>query len=206
MIAATVRRLVAATLTAGLVGLARQRAEAERVRRGELTPPGTVVDEAPRRPYGPVTRWFATWLPAPPRSRAARLAAAVWASPLTLAGALVAVASGRVPRWDGRLGCFVARGVGGASRFALRRVGAQANAIGHVVLAVGDEPSPALLAHEAVHVRQAERLGPLLFPVYLWLGAWHGYRDHPLERAARLGARRAAARPAPAGGDPAATG
>ncbi|MEX0705789.1 MAG: hypothetical protein WD041_04155, partial [Nitriliruptoraceae bacterium] len=53
--------------------------------------------------------------------------------------------------------------------------------------------SASLLAHEAVHVRQFERLGPLMVPVYLWLAARHGYRDHPLERAARLGARRATA-------------
>jgi hypothetical protein len=201
MIARLVRLLVAATLVAGVVGLIRQRAEAERVRRGELPPPGTVVDAAPRRPYGPLARRLATWIPERPRSRAARVAATVWASPLTLAGAVIALASGRVPRWDTDLGCFVTRSVGGASRFALGKVGAQANAIGHVVLAVGDRPSPALLAHEAVHVRQAERLGPLLFPVYVWLGAVHGYRDHPLERAARLAARRAAPLEAPAGED-----
>jgi hypothetical protein len=42
-------------------------------------------------------------------------------------------------------------------------------------------------------MRQAERLGPLLVPTYLWLNAWYGNRDHPLERAARTGARRASA-------------
>jgi hypothetical protein len=194
VIARLLRLVVAATLAAGVVGLVRQRTEAERVRRGELPPPATVVDAPPRRPYGPVARWLATWIPQRPHRPAGRLLAAVWASPLTLAGALVAFGSGRVPRWDPDLGCFVTRQVGGASRFALGKVGAQANAIGHVVLAVGDRPSPALLAHEAVHVRQAERLGPLLFPVYAWLGALHGYRDHPLERAARLGARQAARR------------
>jgi hypothetical protein len=60
------------------------------------------------------------------------------------------------------------------------------------VLCRTSQPSAALLDHEALHVRQAERLGPLLFPVYVWLNAVYGYRDHPLERGARLGARRRA--------------
>jgi hypothetical protein len=194
------RGLTAATLAAGLVGLVRQRREAAEVRRGERPPPGTAIDDPPRRPYGVVSRRLATWVPAPPRTPVGRVAAAVWAAPLTVVGATVALVSGRVPQWEPDLGCFVTRQVGGASRLALGSVGAHANAIGHVVLAVGDEPSPALLAHEAVHVRQAERLGPLLFPLYVWLGAVHGYRDHPLERAARRGARRA--RPAPGRLDP----
>jgi hypothetical protein len=180
-----------ATIVAGVVGVARQRAEAQRVRRGELPPAARVVDDVPQRAYGAISERLATWVPAPPRTAAGRLAGVVWASPLTLVGATVALLSGRVPRWDPTLRCLVARDVGGPSRLALRSVGAQANAIGHVVLARGSTPAPALLAHEAVHVRQAERLGPLLVPAYLWLGARHGYRDHPLERAARLGARRA---------------
>jgi hypothetical protein len=191
-----------ATIVAGIVGVARQRAEAQRVARGELTPAARVVDDVPRRPYGALSRHLATWVPEPPRTPAGRLLGVAWASPLTLVGGAVALLSGRLPRWDPTLGCLVARDVGGPSRLALRSVGAQANAIGHVILARGTAPSPPLLAHEAVHVRQAERLGPLLVPTYLWLGARHGYRDHPLERAARLGARRAV-RPA---ADPAATG
>ena len=180
-----------ATIVAGVVGIVRQRAEAQQVRRGELPPAARIVDDVPRHPYGALSRRLATWVPERPRTPAGRLLGFVWAAPLTLVGAGVALASGRVPRWDPALGCLVARDVGGPSRVALRSVGAQANAIGHVVLARPPSPPPALLAHEAVHVRQAERLGPLLVLAYLWLGARHGYRDHPLERAARLGARRA---------------
>jgi hypothetical protein len=180
-----------ATIAAGIVGVARQRAEAQRVRRGELPPAARIVDDLPQHPYGAWSRRLATWVPDRPRTPIGRTLGVVWAAPLTLVGAGLALASGRVPRWDPALGCLVARDVGGPSRVALRSVGAQANAIGHVVLAQGTAPPPALLAHEAVHVRQAERLGPLLVPAYLWLGARHGYRDHPLERAARLGARRA---------------
>jgi hypothetical protein len=204
----TLLRLVGwATIAAGVVGVARQRAEAQRVRRGELTPAGRVVDDQPQRPYGRLSGRLAGWVPERPRSPMGRFLALVWAAPLTLVGGGLAVLSGRVPRWDPTLGCLVARDVGGPSRLALRSVGAQANAVGHVVLASGAEPSPALLAHEAVHVRQAERFGPLLVPAYLWLGARHGYRDHPLERAARLGARRAVMREAgPATPDPATPG
>jgi hypothetical protein len=74
----------------------------------------------------------------------------------------------------------------------MRLVGAGANTVGQVVLCRSTMPSSALLDHEAVHVRQAERLGPLLVPAYLWLNAIRGYRDNPLEHAARLGARRSA--------------
>jgi hypothetical protein len=188
-----------ATVVAGLVGVVRQRAEAERVRRGELTPAARVVDDRPARPYGGLSERLATWVPAPPRSALFRALGMAWASPLTVVGGAVALVSGSMPRWDASLGCLVARDVRGPSGMALRSVGADANAIGHVVLARGSDPSPALLAHEAVHVRQAERLGPLLVVAYLWLGARHGYRDHPLERAARLGARRAVT---PAAGRP----
>ena len=81
------------------------------------------------------------------------------------------------------------RGAGGPSRVALSAVGASANTVGLVVLSPGAAPDPVLLAHEAVHARQAERLGPLLLPLYVALSARFGYRDNPLERAARLGAR-----------------
>jgi hypothetical protein len=121
--------------------------------------------------------------------------AAVWAAPLTSIGFLMALAAGRRPRWSDEHRCWVVEGVRGPSGVALRTVGADANAIGQVVLSRSTISSRALLAHEAVHVRQAERLGPLLFPAYLWLAARYGYRDHPLERAARLGARRAVTPP-----------
>jgi hypothetical protein len=88
---------------------------------------------------------------------------------------------------------LIATGVSGPSGAALRLVGAGANTIGQVVLCRSEAPSDALLDHEAVHVRQAERLGLLLVPTYLWCNAIRGYRDNPLEHAARLGARAAGA-------------
>lgn len=102
----------------------------------------------------------------------------------------VGLASGRAPSWDDELGCWVFAGARtGASRvFSL--TSATANAVGQVILTRRDDPSRALLIHESAHARQAERLGPLLVPVYAWWWARHGYRDHPLERGARLAARR----------------
>jgi hypothetical protein len=179
-----------ATLLAGLVGVGRQRAEALAIRRGELTPASAASEVPTRAGYGPVARGLADWVPAAPATPAGRFAAAVWASPLTLVGLLLAALAGTRPEWDAERGSFIASGVGGLSGRALRAVGADANAVGQVVLSRRPEPPEVLLAHEAVHVRQAERLGPLLFLAYVWLAARYGYRDHPLERAARLGARR----------------
>lgn len=126
-----------------------------------------------------------TWVPAPPRSRLTRIAAVMWAAPMTVAG-LLAGASARVaPRFrDGVVLFAPARGLTGA---VVRRRGFAAAGLGHVVIAI-EEPSTALLTHELVHVRQAERLGPLMAPAYLALLAVHGYRNHPMERAARLAA------------------
>lgn len=176
-------------LLAGAVSVVRQRREAVRVRRGLLEPARAAAELTPVRPGSRAAERLAVWVPDRPRTRAGQLAAALWAAPMTAVGITVAVASRRRPRWDDRFGCFVATGVGGASGTALRLVGAEANTIGQVVLSRIEDPAPVLLAHEAVHVRQAERLGPALLPTYLWLGARYGYRDHPLERGARAGAR-----------------
>ncbi|MTV26150.1 hypothetical protein FTX61_12135 [Nitriliruptoraceae bacterium ZYF776] len=184
---------VAATLAAGAVGILRQRAEGAAIRRGELQPAPAAADVAPRRPPGRVGDRLAHWVPQPPRHPATRTAAFAWAAPLTAVGWALAGAAGRRPRWHDGYRCWVVDGVRGPSAAALRLVGAEANAVGHVVLSRRVAPSEVLLAHEAVHVRQAERLGPLLLPAYVWLAARYGYRDHPLERAARLGARTATA-------------
>jgi hypothetical protein len=179
-----------ATLGAGIVGIVRQRREALAVRRGELTPAAAASEVAPRARYGPLAARLATWVPERPRTPHGRLLATVWAGPLTAVGLVLALAAGRKPYWDEASGCLITPEVGGPSRLVLSAIGAQANAVGQVVLSKGPRPSALLLAHEAVHVRQAERLGPLLFPLYVWLTARYGYRDHPLERAARLGAQR----------------
>jgi hypothetical protein len=76
-----------------------------------------------------------------------------------------------------------------------RKLGWRYSAItfGHVVLSAGPA-SRALMAHELVHVRQYERLGPLFLPAYLLASAWawlkggRAYADNAFERRARSGA------------------
>jgi len=176
-----VTTLVRLTLVAGAVGIVRQRREARR----PAGPSGTAGADRPA-----VLERLATWVPERPRTTTGRTIAALWSSPLTVVGLAFASLAGARPRWDETHGCLIATGVGGASRRALTFVGADANTIGQVVLSRVERPSAGLVAHEAVHVRQAERLGPLLVPLYAVLGALRGYRENPLERAARLGAGR----------------
>lgn len=131
---------------------------------------------------------LARWEPPPPRRPLTRTAGYVWAGPLTLVGLAVGALTGVRPRV--REGVLLFAGAGGLPGLVLRSRGFTAGALGHVVIATR-EPDCALLAHELVHVRHAERLGPLTAPVYLGLLAVYGYARHPLERAARRGARRA---------------
>jgi len=192
-LARLLRTVWGATLVAGAIGVVRQRGESRRVRTGELTPDGPDGGRAPRTPHGPMMAALADWVPRPPGTDLGRLATTLWSAPLSAVGLCVAFASGARPRWDAERRCLVATGVGGPSGAALRLVGAGANTIGQVVLCRSDAPSTALLDHEAVHVRQSERLGVLLVPAYLWCNAIRGYRDNPLEHAARRGARAAGA-------------
>ena len=132
---------------------------------------------------------LARWVPAAPARPTGRLLATLWAAPMTLAGLLLGATSVTRPRRTEGVVLFApARGPVG--RF-LRWRGFTAAAWGHTVLA-RIEPSRRLLDHELVHVRQAERLGPAFPVLYLALLAIYGYQRHPMERAARLGARRAA--------------
>lgn len=182
--------LVATTAVAAVIGLLRQRAETQAVRKGALPRASAAASLTPRTPQARWAEQLSAWVPDRPASVAGRAGAVVWSAPMTAAGLLLAGLAGRRPRWDATLGCFVVRGAGGPSRIVLGIVGASANTVGLVVLSPGGDPDPVLLAHEAVHARQAERLGPLLLPTYVWLSARYGYRDNPLERAARLGAAR----------------
>lgn len=184
---------LALTLGAGGIAVLRQAREARSVRAGTRTAAGPDGAVAPARPPGPAARRIAAWVPAAPSSPVGRVAAACWSAPLSAVGVVVALAGGRVPRRDPERDCWVALDVGGPSRRVLGAVGAAANTIGRVVIVRGGGAGPTLLDHEAVHVRQAERLGPLLPVAYAWLGARYGYVDNPLEQAARAGARRAAA-------------
>lgn len=129
---------------------------------------------------------LARWVPSPPTTPWGRALVRGWAAPLTGVGLVLAAASGVRPRRHGDV--WVAAPAGGvfAARFARR--GFVACTLGHVIVAAR-EPDERLLAHERVHVRQAERLGPLMAPLYLGLMAVYGYARHPLERAARTGGR-----------------
>lgn len=170
-----------------VAGAARRLLEVRQTRQGDAAPLGPATRTvAPRQ--GPLAARIDAWDPAPPRSRAGRLAAAAWAAPMTTFGALLAAAGGARATWDPRRGCWVATDVGGPSGILLRALGLTANAIGQVVVVRTGRASDALLAHEVVHVRQAERLGPLLLPLYAWFSARYGYRENPLERGARRGA------------------
>jgi hypothetical protein len=185
------------TLAAGAVGAARQRREAVEVRAGRRAPAGPDTDIPPAGPTGPLAEAVATWVPARPASAGGRLLATVWAAPLSLAGLTLGVVGRGRPHWDADLGALVWTGVRGPSGALLERVGADANAIGQVIVSRMEHPPAVLLAHEAGHVRQAERLGPLLALLYPWWSAVHGYRDNPLERGARAAARRWRARAGP---------
>jgi hypothetical protein len=118
----------------------------------------------------------------------------LWASPNTLIGLALALAGGGRPR--------IFRGVleahGPGIRWLLERVtpariSVQALTLGHVVLGRDPDALERTRAHEAVHVLQYERWGPLFLPAYAvasLLAALRGrdpYRDNRFERAALAG-------------------
>ncbi len=188
------RAALAAAAGVGLlvVGSARRLHELRQTRTGAAAPLGPATRTVPGR-QGPLAGRIDHWDPAPPRTRAGRVATAAWAAPLTTVGGLLAGLGGARATWDGDRGCWVATGVRGPSAVLLRALGLSANAIGHIVVVRRTRVSPSLLDHESVHVRQAERLGPLLPLLYAWFTARYGYRENPFERAARSGAAHRAA-------------
>ena len=121
----------------------------------------------------------------------------LWAAPTTLAGlpfALLSKPTGGGARVvDGVLELH-----GGAAGWFLRRVtpfvmggpGAGAMTLGHVVIGRDQIALDLSRRHERVHVRQAERWGPLFLPAYLAASAYlklrgrDAYRDNPFEREA----------------------
>ena len=126
-----------------------------------------------------------------------RAFAYLWAAPTSAVGLpfvlLAQSTGGRAKLVDGVVECS-----GGAADFFLRRVtplamgrpGASAMTLGHVVIG-RDQPALDLSRdHERVHVRQAERWGPLFLPAYLAASAWAKFRgrdayyDNPFEREA----------------------
>jgi len=120
----------------------------------------------------------------------------VWASPMTLLGLLLAglslVSRGRVARVAGTIEVY-----GGWECRLLERLmpsgGADALALGHVVVGQSAESLERQRGHDRIHVRQCERWGPLFVPAYacaslwVWARGGHPYLDNPFEReAARL--------------------
>ena len=124
----------------------------------------------------------------------ARVAGYAWAAPATLLGLLVAapaLALGAMSRsergvlevFGGRLAAWLAR-LPGVRHF-------EAVTLGHIVLADSRAALDRQRRHERAHVRQFERWGALLFPMYLAAAVFeairgrHPYRDNLFERQAR---------------------
>lgn len=114
----------------------------------------------------------------------------VWAAPVTVVGLVLALAA-----WGSGGGMRVRGGIveawGGVAGWLLRggrfRRGGAAMTLGHVILARDANCLDRSRAHELVHVRQFERWGLFLVPVYWLVGVWlwcrgyHPYLDHPFE-------------------------
>ncbi len=114
-----------------------------------------------------------------------------WAAPCSMLGlglVLIAALSGGRIRWrDGALEAWF-----GAGRFSkiLQRQHFAAITLGHVIVAVREADLRRWHAHERVHVRQFEMLGPFMLLAYPAASAWawasgqDAYRDNYFERQA----------------------
>ena len=116
----------------------------------------------------------------------------VWALPVSLIGLAFAGCAGRIgARLNFRDGVLEVDGPGSRrllDALAPRGRVVLAMTLGHVVLARNADALARTRLHEAPHVRQYERWGPLLLPAYIFSGVlagWHGgdsYRDNIFER------------------------
>lgn len=183
------RVLVATTAAVGMAAVVRQRQEAVRARAGRVHRLGPDGRAEAEEETGPLHRAVGAWQPPRPRTARGRLVAALWAGPLTLLGVATGLLGGALPRWDESHGAWVLRSVRGPARWFLRMQSASAATLGQVVVLRDEEPSDPLLAHEALHARQQERLGPLFAVAYPVASAVWGYRRNPFEVAARRAAR-----------------
>jgi hypothetical protein len=115
-----------------------------------------------------------------------------WALPNTMLGLsfipLTLVSGGRVRVERGAIEVY-----GGFTRFFLSRcllIGAAAMCLGHVILGRDRDCLDRSRNHEHVHVRQYERWGPLMLPVYFlfsflaWRRGEHFYLGNRFEREA----------------------
>ena len=118
----------------------------------------------------------------------------LWTLPTTAVGLLFVpaalVSGGEMQVVDGVLEVY-----GGLVATFLRRCtplrgGASAMTLGHVVIGRSKDLLDFTRSHERVHVRQAERWGPLFIPAYLLMSAivflrgGRPYEDNPFEREA----------------------
>lgn len=105
------------------------------------------------------------------------------AAPALLLGARASMVRGVVEVSGGALAALVAHTPG------LRHF--EAVTLGHVVLADSSTALDRQRRHERAHVRQFERWGVFLLPLYLlagvreWIRGRHPYRDNPFELEAR---------------------
>lgn len=136
----------------------------------------------------------------PPRLRPPRALGCAWALPCTLLGLAIALpllaAGGRLRRAGGHLELALHAGeLPAGSR--LHRWPFAALTLGHLVLGTSEGALRRLRTHEAAHVRQYERWGPLFLLAYPAAGLWaglrgrHPYLDNRFERQARAAAERA---------------
>lgn len=122
-----------------------------------------------------------------------RLFQFLWASPYTLLGLLIGglgLCFGGRARIKGRTIEFYE---GGTKWFLHRLPYGQftlALTLGHTILGQTEASLDISRDHELVHVRQFERWGPLMGPLYflcmfaIWLRGGRPYRDNPFEREA----------------------
>ena len=123
-----------------------------------------------------------------------RIVLYLWTSPTSLAGLALLVPTlctrGRARVVDGVLELS-----GGVCRWILQKCtplegGATAMTLGHVVIALDEAAHDRTRSHERIHVRQAEKWGPLFFPAYgvasviAAVRGGHFYRDNVFEREA----------------------
>lgn len=119
-----------------------------------------------------------------------RLIGYFWAVPVTAAGlVLAAIAFVSGGSLHGRAGVVEVTGglIGRLLRGNRFWRGGAAMTLGHVIIARDAECLERSRPHEMSHVRQFERWGPLLLPMYWLTSAWlrwrgrDAYLDHPLE-------------------------
>lgn len=114
----------------------------------------------------------------------------IWAFPVTVVGLIIALVTvltgGRAEMRAGVVevsGGILSRILRGGRIFP----GGAAATLGHVILARDQDCLDRSRDHERFHVRQFERWGILLLPVYWLIAIWlrirgyHPYLDHPME-------------------------